>query len=269
MERNKLLFIGAALSVMLVAVLACVKDPVATRVPTPLPTISSASFVEEFDSVGNLSAKGWVIRNNSYPVGQSSWRQGRFEAMPVATPATKKGGFSGPVPYLGFQAHSVHKSPQDFISCDITALGDLDGNGGIISAWLISPQLPMKNGDQIIFHTRAINDENYPVPTRDRMQVMLNKRNGTADVGLTASSRGSFDTTLLDINPGYRENNPSGYPRAWRKYSITISGLPAAGISNGRFAFRYYGVDAGFFGGTSGNNYPSLIGIDSLAFVRK
>ncbi|MEJ7912387.1 MAG: choice-of-anchor J domain-containing protein [Chitinophagaceae bacterium] len=269
MKRNQLFLIGATLTTILVIALACVKDPVATKAITPLPTTSSASFVEEFDSVGNLSTKGWVIRNNSFPVGQSSWRQGRFEAMPLSTPATKKGGFLGPVPYLGFQAHSVNKSPQDFISCDITALGDLDGNGGTLSAWLISPQVPMKNGDQIIFHTRAINDDNYPVATKDRMQVMLNRKTGTADVGLTASSRGSFDTTLLDINPGYSTNDPSGYPRAWRKYTLTIGGLPAAGITNGRFAFRYYGVDAGFFGGSSGNNYPSLIGIDSLAFVRK
>ncbi len=269
MKRNRLLFGSIGLGVLITVIVSCVKDPVSRQVVTPLPTPASASFVEEFDSVGSLSRRGWVIKNNSMPVGQSSWRQGRYEAMPLSTPATKKGGFLGPVPYLGFAAYSINKTPQDFISCDITALGDLDGNGGNISAWLISPQVPMKNGDQITFHTRAIDDANYPVYTKDRLQVWLNRKDGSADVGFTDGSTGSFDTTLLDINSTYVENELGGYPRTWRKYTLTLSGLPAAGITNGRFAFRYYAVDAGFFGGSAATNYPSLVGLDSLAFVRK
>jgi hypothetical protein len=267
MRRNQLLFGSLALGALITVVVSCVKDPVVRNTLPPLPTPTSASFVEEFDSVNTLSSKGWVIRNNSMPVGQSSWRQGRYEATPISTAPTK-GGFIGPVPYVGFPAYSINKTPHDFISCDITAIGDMGGNGGTLSAWLISPALPMKNGDRIVFHTRAIDDSNYPVYLKDRLQVRLNRVDGSANVGLTESSTGNFGTLLLDINPNYTENDPSGYPRTWRKYTLTLSGLPAVGIAQGRFAFRYYGVDAGFFGGTSGANYPSLVGIDSLAFIR-
>jgi hypothetical protein len=267
MRRNGLLFVSLALGVLITIVVSCVKDPVVRNTLPPPATPASASFVEEFDSVSKLSGRGWVIRNNSVPVGQSSWRQGRYEATPISTAGTK-GGFLGPVPYVGFPAYSISKTPQDFISCDISAIGDMGGNGGTLSAWLISPPLPMKNGDRIVFHTRAIDDSNYPVFLKDRLQVRLNGVDGSPNVGLTETSTGNFATLLLDINPTYVTNDPSGYPRTWRKYTVTLSGLPAAGITQGRFAFRYYGVDAGFFGGSSGANYPSLVGIDSLAFIR-
>jgi hypothetical protein len=151
-----------------------------------------------------------------------------------------------------------------------------DGSTGTgeISAWLISPQVPIKNGDKIIFYTRAVDDSNYPVYTKDRMQVRGNFGNGNADVGSTATSTGGFSSVLLDINPTYVYNDPigsgvnTGYPRAWKKYTITISGLTAA-VTNGRFAFRYLGTDAGIFGGTAGSNYPTVVGIDSLAFIHQ
>jgi hypothetical protein len=247
--------------------LSCVKDPANTTPVTPLPTPASSSFVEEFDSVGSLVAKGWVFRNNSSPQGQTGWRQGRYESMPLVTPATKKGGFTGPVPYLGFPAFSAANSPQDFISADITAMNDPTGVGGNLSAWLIAPRVAMKNGDKITFYTRTVDDTYYPVYTKDRLQVWLNSTDGTSNVGGDWESTGSFQKLLLDINPTYMENYLGGYPEIWTKYTITLAGLPAAGIAEGRFAFRYFGEDTGFFGGSSGANFPSLIGIDQVTFV--
>ncbi|MCW3074765.1 MAG: hypothetical protein JWP69_1834 [Flaviaesturariibacter sp.] len=249
-------------------VLSCVKDSSKSTPATPFPAPAPvASFVEEFDSVGNLTAKGWVFRNNSIPNGQTGWRQGRYESMPLSTPATKKGGFTGPVPFLGFPAFSATNSPQDFVSVDITALNDPNGTGGNISAWLISPKVAMRNGDKISFYTRAVDDQFYPERTRDRMQVWLNTADGSANVGTDWESTGSFSMKVLDINQNYVNNRTGGYPETWRKYIITLAGLPTTGVSNARFAFRYYGEDAGFFGGSGGTNYPSLIGIDSLSFV--
>lgn len=243
-----------------VLVISCQKDQVAS-VETPTPTPQSASFVEEFDNVGNLTAKGWVITNKSNPVGQTGWRQGRYEATTVA-----KFGAAA-IPYIGFPAFSANQSPNDFISADITAVNDNYPDAGNISAWLISPQLPMKNGDVISFYTRAMNDDAFLVALTDRMQVWLNTTDGTANVGNSDLTTGSFTTKLLDINSGYLPNYSGGYPEVWSKATITLSGLPASGITNGRFAFRYFALDAGVNGGTTGANYPSVVGIDKLTFT--
>ena len=133
----------------------------------------------------------------------------------------------------------------------------------------------MKNGDQITFYTRAVDDANYPVYTKDRMQVRGNFTDGRSDVGSTETSLGNFTTLLLDINPTYIYNDPAGnggavgYPRTWTKYTITLSGLPTAGVANGRFAFRYLATNAGLYGGSANANYPTVVGVDQLSFISK
>jgi hypothetical protein len=245
---------------------SCEKDAVA-KPNTPPVVTPSASFVEEFDNVGDLSAKGWAFANKSNPVGQTGWRQGRYES---ANSAQYK--FLAPVPFLGFPAYSAKTSPNDFVSCDASCVNDAGGTGDI-SAWLISPSVPIKNGDKIIFYTRAVDDAQYPVYCKDRMQVRANFSNDKTDVGNSASSTGAFSTLLLDINPNYIYNDPAGnggpagYPRAWTKVTITVSGVPGGSVDKARFAFRYLGTDAGVFGGLAGANYPTVVGIDSLAFV--
>jgi hypothetical protein len=259
-------FIGLA-----VIISACEKDVVANQQPSPTPVATSASFVEEFNNVGDLSAKGWVMKNNSQPIGQTGWRQGRYESA-----SQQQYKFLGPVPFLGFPAYSASTSPNDFVSCDATVVNDAVTGSGEISAWLISPELPIKNGDKIIFLTRAVDDALYGWYSKDRMQVRANFSNdGSADVGNTPTSTGRFTNVLADINPKYIFNDPSGntpaevgYPRNWTRVTLTVSGLTAP-VQKARFAFRYLGTDAGVFGGTSGDNYPSVVGIDSLAFVQQ
>ncbi|GAA4732984.1 choice-of-anchor J domain-containing protein [Flavisolibacter ginsenosidimutans] len=270
----KFSFLAAAtgLASLTLLLLSCEKDYVAPATPST-PAVSSASFVEQFDNVGDLSSKGWVFKNNSNPIGQNGWRQGRYEAASVM-----QFKFLAPEPFIGFPAYNASKSPNDFVSCDASCVNDANGIGGRgdISAWLISPSLPMKNGDKIIFYTRAINDANYPDYARDRMQVRANFLKGGTDVGSSPASTGNFDSLLLDINPAYIRNDPAGntpavpgYPRAWTRYTLTIANLPAAGVTNARFAFRYLGTDAGVFGGSTAANFPSVVGIDSLAFVHQ
>ena len=260
--KNKLHYLFAATAFVGISLLfaSCEKDAVAAVQPTT-PVTPSASFVEEFNNVGDLSAKGWVFRNNSNPIGQAGWRQGRYESASLV-----QYKFLAPVPFIGFPAYSASTTPNDFISCDASAVNDAVTGTGNISAWLISPQVPMKNGDQIVFYTRAVFDSDYPVYTRDRMQVRANFGNGSSVVGTTPTSVGGFTNILLDINPTYANNDPAGYPRAWKKYTINISGLTAP-VANARFAFRYLASDAGVFGGSTGANYPSVVGVDSLAFV--
>jgi len=263
MRKNQLVFGLIFSGIIAIVIISCVKDPAAKKVVNPLPVAPPVSFVEEFTNVGDLASKGWVLRNLSSPVGQTGWRQGRYESG-----ATSQYKFAGPVPYIGFPGYSISKSPQDFISCDVSAV-----NEGKLSAWLISPVLPIKEGDQIVFFTRAADDSNYPVYTKDRMQVRANFSDGT--VNLTDTGVGNFSKLLLDINPRYIYNDPSGgqgsdgYPRAWRKYTINIDTVPGNSAAAARFAFRYYGNDAGLQGGSAGSNYATIVGIDSLAFIRK
>jgi len=264
MKKLPILISAFTCTVLAVTMISCEKEPKQQQRPSPLPTATNPSFVEEFNNVGDLTSKGWVFSNNSFPIGQTGWRQGRYEAANMA-----QYKFLGPVTYLGFPAYSADKYPTDFVSCDVTAVNDF----GKISAWLVSPAVPMKNGDQIVFYTRATADQMYPVYTKDRMQVRANVTDGT--VSLPDTGVGNFTRLLLDINPTYKYNDPAGpqgaggYPQAWTKYTITISGLPAAGVSKARFGFRYLGEDAGLAGGSSGDNFPTIVGVDSVAFISK
>ncbi|HYC30074.1 MAG TPA: hypothetical protein VEB42_14675, partial [Chitinophagaceae bacterium] len=75
--NKKFLTSISVLSAMVMLMMACEKD-FKNETPAPKPTPPVISFVEEFDTVANLAAKGWVIQNNTYPTGPSSWRQGMY-----------------------------------------------------------------------------------------------------------------------------------------------------------------------------------------------
>lgn len=261
MKYKNFLSVTGFFTLLTVSIISCSKEEATTNNP-PLPAAAkSSSFVEEFDTVGNLVSKGWVFKNNSFPIGQSGWRQGRYEAATGAK-------FAGAIPFFGYPAYSAKNRPQDFVSCDISAGNDANGSSDI-SAWLISPPLSMRNGDSIIFYTRAVDDTNFGLYLKDRMQVRANYTDGTANVGGGTTSVGSFNTLLIDINSTYVENDPGGYPRAWSRVRLRLSGIPGDSVRNGRFAFRYMSTDAGLNGGSAGANYPSVVGVDSLAFIHK
>ena len=249
-NKKVLLYLSLLLLFSVILIISCTKDKLKNSAPV-IPPVDSAnsSFVEEFNNVSDLRAKGWVFKNNSDPVGTNGWRQGLYEAAPSS---------KFPVPVIGFQAYSASSSPNDFISCDASSV-NLQGN---ISTWLFTPELKIKNGDKIIFWARALDDQQFPVYTIDRMQVLLDTTGTTPDIGNTAISTGNFSKLLLDINPDYVENDLGGFPIKWTYYSITVSGLITP-VKAGRIAFRYLGTDAG----VNGPNYASVVGIDSLAFV--
>lgn len=254
MKNNRiLLFITLFFLLSIAFIVSCTKDTLKTSTPvSPFPPVinPNSSFVEEFNNVSELPSKGWIFKNNSEPAGSNGWRQGLYEAAPSS---------KFPVPIIGFPAHSASSTPNDFISCDASAV-NLEGN---ISAWLITPKLNVKNGDKIIFWARALDDLQYFIFTIDRMQVLMDTTGETPDVGNSATSTGTFSKLLLDINDQYIENDNGGFPPLeWTKYTITISGLSSP-KSNARIAFRYLGTDAG----VNGPNYASVIGIDDLSFV--
>ena len=190
----------------------------------------AASFVEGFDSVGNLSSKGWVFRNNSEPGGYTQWSQG----IPGSFPA-----FSYTVSGLDYAG----------ILYDVSA-----GFGAnvIVSAWMITKSIRAKNGDQVSFYTRTFSPVFYP----DRMQFRANLVDDNPDVGMDATTVGNFTTLIADINPNL---TTTGYPTTWTKYSWTVAGLPANTSRDIRFAFRYY-----FTNNLSNGLY---IGVDEFEFI--
>lgn len=173
-----------------------------------------AQLVENFDDILNLPAMGWVLQNNSLPLGTIGWFQGNQDAFPAFNGAANA--------YIGSNFNST-------------------SGAGTISNWLISPNLTLKNGDVFTFVTRTSADNMWA----DRLQVRMSTNGASSDVGLTATSVGDFTALLLEINPNLQL---SVYPMVWTQYSITISGLNAP--TSGRIAFRYFVTN----GGTSGTN---------------
>ncbi len=176
---------------------------------------------------GAIPTAGWPIQNLSSPIGVVTWNQG-----------AANGVFP---PHLGVGYASVN----------------FNSGGGLatISNWMFAPSVLLKNGDTFSFWTRAATGGGvFP----DRLQVRMNTTNTGNNVGATATSVGDFSTLLLDINPTY---STTGYPEAWTQYSVTLSGLPAAGVS-GVIAFRYFVENGGPAGANS--NY---IGIDDAIYT--
>jgi GEVED domain/Secretion system C-terminal sorting domain len=135
------------------------------------------------------------------------------------------------------------------------ALGNFQNVAGnnTISNWLITPALPIKNGDIFKFWTRTVAGAAFP----DRLEVRMNTTN-TTNVGATNASIGDFTTLLLTINPTL---TTTGYPETWTEFTITVSGLGAP-TPAGRFAFRYFVTNGGPAGANSDN-----IGIDNVTFT--
>jgi len=187
-------------------------------------TLGNADLISEgFNAV--LPA-GWSAQNNSTPVGTTGWFQGNTTVFTAQ---------SGPADsYIGANFNNV-------------------GGANTISNWLITPAVPIKNGDIIKFWTRTISAPAFP----DRLEVRLNTTN-TTNVGATNTSVGDFTTLLLTVNPSL---TTTGYPTVWTEYTITVSGL-ASPTPAGRVAFRYFVTN----GGPAGAN-SDYIGIDNFTYT--
>ncbi len=245
--KNKML-VPVLFSLLMVVVLySCIKEEMVTA--TDRPAVTSDSWTEEFDNVSTLGSKGWVITNNSDHVGPEAWRQGRYESSNKAAIVFNS--------VIGFPAYSSSKSQNDFISCDFYA----GTNVANMSVWLISPQVKMKNGDQLIFYTRsAIDSGSFFLKNNiDRLQVRANLSAPSTNTGNSWTSTGDFSTLWLDINAALADG---GYPQSWTKYTITLSGI--TGTIRSRFAFRYFVANGGPDGANAG-----MVGIDALSFVSK
>jgi hypothetical protein len=186
-----------------------------------------SQITEGFENVALLPASGWVLQNNSVPLGTTGWFQGNASGA--------------------FPAQSG--SPNSYICANYNNVNNL----GTISNWLITPNVTLKNGDVFSFFTRTTTDNMWA----DRLQVRMSTNGASSHVGNSATSVGDFTTLLLEINPNLQL---SVYPMEWTQFTITISGLSAP--TSGRLAFRYFVTNAGLSGANG-----DFIGIDNFVYT--
>lgn len=192
----------------------------------------AVSCTEGFENVARLTSTGWVIRNNSDPLGITNWFQGVSARFPAQ---------SGP--------------------SDSYASADADNASGqfpVLSDWLITPDIRFASGNTLSFYTRELAS---PTDEANHMNVLLCVDGGSqpcTDPGQQSGDVGGFQTTLVDINP---DAVAGGYPAVWTQYTATAAmGLPQSG--SGRIAFHYYDL--------AQNTDPigTTIGVDSVSLAQ-
>jgi len=178
----------------------------------PAPGTASVSgdiIDEEFIDISTLPGDGWVLINNSEPIGARSWFQGSSAVFP---------------------AHNG--LPTEYISGNYEACDT--GTPEIISLWLLSPEIDLSTIGTFSFFTRTVAGSSWP----DRMQVRVSTNGSSSDVGTSSTDVGDFTTMLDDINGGY---TLGGYPEDWTEFSYA----GAQGGGAGRLALRYFVESAG------------------------
>jgi subtilisin-like proprotein convertase family protein len=190
------------------------------------------TLVEGFEDIGTLVGAGWILQNNSQPLGTTSWQQGDSTTMP-----SQAGGVDS------------------YISANFNNAAGV----GTISNWLVSPLLSFDDASSVAFWTRAAGTGNFP----DRLEIRACSGASCSNVGTAAGDTGDFGILMKSINPdleiGDDPTGENGYPyAAWAQFELDqADGLPTSG--QGRIAFRYYVTNSG----PDGSN-GSFIGIDSV-----
>ena len=165
----------------------------------------------------------WHIINHSEPLGATAWYQGIDTVFP-----SHSGG------------------PTSYITAPTTR------DVGTISDWLLTPVVPIQNGNKLVFWTRTVAQPN---PYPDRLQIRASTAGAGINVGTSSTDVGDFTRLLLDINPTSSRADPRGVT----EFTATISDVPTA--MTGRFAYRYFVENGGAQGANS--NY---IGVDDACW---
>lgn len=163
-------------------------------------------LTEGFDDITTLPGAGWVLTNQSDPIGITDWFQGNDTVFPAQA--------GDPTSYIAANYNSTAGS-------------------GTISNWLITPPLVLAGNSRIAFWTRTAAGSTWP----DRLQVRLSTNGTSSNTGSTATDVGDFITLLLTINPTLAVG---GYPEVWTRYEVAINAT-----GTGRIAFRYFVTNGG------------------------
>jgi PEP-CTERM motif len=162
------------------------------------PAQADSFLIEDFDNVSALGASGWVQVNGSSPaLPGDPWFQGN------------PGVFA-----------SESGAADSYVATNYTSAGF----GGVVSNWLLLPELTLNSFTQFTFSTRSA--AAFP----DRLEVRLSTNGGS-------TSLGDFSTLLLTLNPAL---NPGGYPSEWTTYTLDLASVLSPTAITGRLAFRYF-----------------------------
>ncbi|MHB8790106.1 MAG: choice-of-anchor J domain-containing protein [Desulfobulbaceae bacterium] len=164
-------------------------------------------LTEGFDDITSLPGAGWVLTNQSSPIGVISWFQGNSSVFPAQA--------GNPTAYIAANFNNTNGT-------------------GTISNWLITPPLNLGHIGKITFWTRTVAGSSYP----DRLEVRLSTSGTSSDTGSLATDVGEFTTLLLEINPSLAQG---GYPVEWTLFEVDTINASAMG----RIAFRYFVTNGG------------------------
>lgn len=170
--------------------------------------VAAPLLSEGFNDVAALPADGWVFINNSSPPGSTGWFQGNPAFFPAA---------SGPA--------------DSYIAANFNNAAF----GGAVSNWLLTPELPLVNGESLNFSLRLLGEG-----LLDRVEVYFSSAGASTNVGADFSLLAAFE---------------SATDTGWRDRSLTLTGLGVP--ASGRYAFRYVVDDTSLNG-----NY---VGVDSVS----
>lgn len=186
----------------------------------PFLAFSQVLIDEGFDDINTLEGDGWMMTNMSDPLGSTDWFQGNETVFPAWE--------GDPTSYIGANFNNT-------------------GATGIISNWLITPMVEVKDGDTFIFWSRVPDASIW----NDRLEVRMSDADGMTEP-FDAFDEGTFTDLLLVIN----DDMDLSYPSVWTSFEITFDDLGPTPVEK-YFAFRY-NVD------NSSGNESNFIGIDSF-----
>lgn len=262
---------------LIAGVSSCKKDDPSTLFPPPPP---DQSFTEEFDTTTAAYDRGWRYINVSNPKHDGWWTQGGFHnpTMWGGIYYASNGVLPKPIPFNPYSSKGTYAGFVAAYFNSINAIEVLSSDtSGIISTWLVSPAVIVKNGDKISFYTRSMLVPGNGVSGGDsidygvRLQVRLNT-SASLNVG-SGADPGEFTTLLHDFNPEYAffhtdpaNANPDAYPGTWTQMQVTVTGVPEP--RSARFAFRFFNDRWGEFD-PFGNVVTASTGlaIDQVQFV--
>jgi hypothetical protein len=201
----------------------------------PLPGVaaeSGISCVEGFEDIAALTGRGWILRNNSSPLGPGQWTAGDPNLFPA---------WDG--------------SPGSYVSVDASSAA---GAYPVVSNWLITPEIEFGPNEFNIrefgFYTRGLPGNANRLVVR--LCLEQGGRTDCAAPGPASGDLGGYQTRLLDINADLAA---LGYPSDWEGYwSTPADSLPVTG--RGRIAFHYYVF-------AQDGDHGSTIGVDGVSMM--
>jgi hypothetical protein len=284
MRHTSIFKLAVCAGIALLLLQACKDDSILT---TPLPG-ADKSFTESFDNYKEAYEKGWRSINKSRPTGRiwydvaetpdfgtvnyvvnyyPGWEQAQFtlarNQFPNATYPNR----------IWKDAYFSQRATNGYAATSVACAQVINFNGPTpnftVNTWLVSPELPIKNGDRISFYTYC--------KSLSRLQLWVNPTNSYNAGDGGDDNTGDFNINLLDINPQYATeatDTAYAYPTDWTRFEAVVKGLSKP--VTGRFGFRYLLENQPRLrtGSTNLNRFDtvytqihrSVIGIDEVSF---